>query len=86
MDVNGTNLDDAWFTVHGYRYGGGAYYDMVGWVYDDDVEIRGINTNPLSEVIELPYSLEPRHEIEVYLTDIKPNETRGYRSCEIILN
>jgi hypothetical protein len=37
----------AWFTINGQRYGEGNYYDMIDWVYDDDVEIRGINTNCL---------------------------------------
>jgi hypothetical protein len=31
----------AWFTINGQRYGEGDYYDMIDWVYDDDVEIRG---------------------------------------------
>jgi len=58
LEANGSNLGDAWFTVNGQRYGEGTYYDITDWVYDDDVEIRGINTNSLSRVLKLPYSLE----------------------------
>ncbi|MGH9984675.1 MAG: hypothetical protein ACRD8W_12035 [Nitrososphaeraceae archaeon] len=52
-------LGSAWFTINGQRYGEGNYYDVIDWVYDDDVEIRGINTNRLSKVLELSYLLEP---------------------------
>jgi hypothetical protein len=42
----------AWFIINGQRYSEGNYYDMIDWVYDDDVEIRGINTNCLSRSIK----------------------------------
>ncbi|MPZ05705.1 MAG: hypothetical protein GEU26_04695 [Nitrososphaeraceae archaeon] len=45
LEANGNNLEDAWFTINGQRYGEGSYYDMIDWVYDDDVGIRGA-TNP----------------------------------------
>ncbi len=54
---------------------------MIDWVYDDDVEIRGINTNSLSKVLELPYSLKPGQDIQVCL-----NDDKGYHLCEIIVN
>lgn len=81
LDTNGNNLGDAWFTINGVRYGEGTYYDMIDWVYDDDVEIRGINTNSLSRVLELPYSLEPGQDIQVCLHDDKV-----YHVCKIIVN
>ncbi|HZD36082.1 MAG TPA: hypothetical protein VE130_12830 [Nitrososphaeraceae archaeon] len=81
LEANGSNLGDAWFTVNGQRYGEGTYYDMTDWVYDDDVEICGINTNSLSRVLELPYSLEPGQDIQVCLDDDK-----GYHICDIIVN
>jgi hypothetical protein len=81
LEANGGNLGDAWFTVNGQRYGEGTYYDMTDWVYDDDVEIRGINTNSLSRVLELPYSLEPGQDIQVCL-----NNDKGYHICDIIVN
>ena len=81
LEVNGNNLGDAWFTVNGQRYGEGTYYDMIDWVYDDDVEKRGINTNSLSRVIELPYSLEPGQDIQVCL-----NDDKDYHVCKIIVN
>jgi hypothetical protein len=71
LGENGNNLVDAWFTLNGKRYGEGTYCDMRDWVYDDDVQIRGINTNPLSRVLELPYSLESGQEIQVCLNDDK---------------
>jgi len=81
LEVGGNNLGDAWFTINGQRYGEGTYYDMTDWVYDDDVEIRGINTNSLSRVLELPYSLEPGQDIEVCL-----NDDKGYHLCKIVIN
>jgi hypothetical protein len=81
LESNGNNLGDAWFTINGQRYGEGTYYDMIDWVYDDDVEIRGINTNSLSKVLELPYSLKPGQDIQVCL-----NDDKGYHLCEIIVN
>lgn len=81
LEADGDNLGDAWFTVNGQRYGGGTYYDMTDWVYDDDVEIRGINTNSLSRILELPYSLEPGQDIRVCLHDDK-----GYHICETTVN
>ena len=81
LEVNGNNLGDAWFTVNGQRYGEGTYYDIIDWVYDDDVEKRGINTNSLSRVIELPYSLEPGQDIQVCL-----NDDKDYHVCKIIVN
>jgi len=81
LDTNGNNLGDAWFTINGVRYGEGTYYDMIDWVYDDDVEMRGINTNSLSRVLELPYSLEPGQDIQICL-----NDDKGYHVCKIILN
>ena len=60
LGANGNNLGDAWFTINGQRYGEGSYYDMIDRVYDDDVEIRGINTNSLYRVIELPYFVGSR--------------------------
>ena len=81
LEANGNNLGDAWFTINGVRYGEGTYYDMIDWVYDDDVEIRGINTNSLSRVLELPYSLEPGQDIQVCL-----NDDKGYHLCKIIAN
>ena len=50
-------------------------------MYDDDVQIRGINTNPLSRVLELPYSLESGQEIQVCL-----NDDKDYHHCKMILN
>jgi hypothetical protein len=81
LGENGNNLGDAWFTINGERYGEGTYYDMRDWVYDDDVQIRGINTNPLSRVLELPYSLESGQEIQVCL-----NDNKGYHLCKMIIN
>jgi hypothetical protein len=81
LEANGSNLGDAWFTVNGQKHGEGTYYDMTDWVYDDDVEIRGINTNSLSRVLELPYSLEPGQDIQVCL-----NDDKGYHICDIIVN
>ena len=81
LEADGKNLGDAWFTVNGQRYGGGTYYDMKDRVYDDDVEKRGINTEPLSRVLELPYSLEPGQKIQVCL-----NDDKDYHFCKIIIN
>jgi hypothetical protein len=81
LDANGNNLGDAWFTINGQRHGEGTFYDMIDWVYDDDVEVRGINTNSLSRVLELPYSLEPGQEIQVCL-----NDDKGFHVCKIIVN
>jgi hypothetical protein len=81
LEANGNNLGDAWFTINGQRYGEGSYYDMIDWVYDDDVEIRGINTNSLYRVIELPYSLEAGQDIQVCL-----NDDRGYHVCKTVIN
>lgn len=81
LGENGNNLGDAWFTINGERYREGTYYDMKDWVYDDDVQIRGINTNPLSRVLELPYSLESGQEIQVCL-----NDDKAYHLCKMILN
>jgi len=81
LEEDGNNLGDTWFTINGQRYGEGTYYDMRDWVYDDDVQIRGINTNPLSRILELPYSLESGQEIQVCLSDDK-----GYHLCKIIIN
>jgi hypothetical protein len=81
IEANGNNLGEAWFTINGQRYGEGTFYDMMDWVYDDDVQLRGINTNPLSRVLELPYSLEPGQEIQVCLSDDK-----GYHLCKTVLN
>jgi hypothetical protein len=81
LDANGNNLGDAWFTINGQTYSEGTYYDMIDWVYDDDVEIRGINTNPLSRVLEIPYSLEPGQVIEVCL-----NDDKDYHVCKLIVN
>lgn len=81
LEENGNNLGEAWFTINGERYGEGTSYDMKDWVYDDDVQIRGINTNPLSRVLELPYSLESGQEIQVCLDDDK-----AYHLCKMILN
>jgi hypothetical protein len=71
----------AWFTINGQRYGEGNYYDMIDWVYDDDVEIRGINTNRLSRVLELPYLLGPGQDIQICL-----NDDKGYHVCKMIVN
>ena len=79
LEADGNNLGDAWFTINGQRYGEGTYYDMIDWVYDEDVKIRDIN--PLSKVLELPYSLEPGQDIQVCLSDDK-----GYHLCKIIIN
>ena len=79
LEADGNNLGDAWFTINGQRYGEGTYHDMIDWVYDEDVKIRGIN--PLSKVLELPYSLEPGQDIQVCLSDDK-----GYHLCKIIMN
>lgn len=81
LEANGNNLADAWFTINGQRYGEGSFYDMIDWVYDDDFELRGINTNSLSRVLDLPYSLEPGQDIQVCLNDAK-----GYHDCKIIVN
>lgn len=81
LEADGNNLGDAWFTINGQRYGEGSYYDMIDWVYDDDVEIRGINTNSLYRVIELPYSLEAGQDIQVCL-----NDDRGYHVCKTAIN
>jgi hypothetical protein len=81
LEANGNNLGDAWFTINGQRYGEGAFYDMIDWVYDDDVQIRGINTNTLSRVLDLPYSLEPGQDIQVCL-----NDDKGYHVCKMIVN
>ena len=81
LEAGGKNLGDAWFIINGVRYGEGTYYDMIDWVYDDDVEIRGINTNSLSRVLELPYSLEPGQDISVCL-----NDDKGYHVCKLIVN
>jgi hypothetical protein len=81
LDADGNNLGDAWFTINGQRHGEGTYYDMIDWVYDDDVGVSGINTNSLSRVLELPYSLEPGQDIQVCL-----NDDKGYRLCKIIVN
>lgn len=81
LGANGNNLGDAWFTINGQRYGEGTYYDMIDWVYDDDVEIRGINTNSLSRALELPYSLEAGQDIQICL-----NDDKGYHLCKTIVN
>lgn len=81
LKANGNNLGDAWFSINGVRYGEGTYYDMIDWVYDDDVEIRGINTNSLSRVLEPPYSLEPGQDIQICL-----NDDKGYHACKTIVN
>jgi hypothetical protein len=81
LEADGNNLGDAWFTINGQRYGEGTYYDMMDWIYDDDVQIRGINTSPLSRVLELPYSLASGQEIQVCLKDDK-----GYHLCKMIIN
>lgn len=81
LETDGNNLGEAWFTINGQRYGEGTYYDMMDWVYDDDVQIRGININPLSRVLELPYSLESGQEIQVCL-----NDNKGYHLCKMIIN
>lgn len=80
LEAEGNNLGNAWFTINGIRYDNGTYYDMSDWVYDDFVEIRGINTNPLSEVIELP-SLDPGQDLEVCL-----NDDEGYNLCKTVVN
>jgi hypothetical protein len=33
LDHNGSNVNDAWFTIDGQRYDNGSYYDMGDWVY-----------------------------------------------------
>lgn len=82
LEADGNNLvGDAWFTINGQRFGEGTYYDMIDWVYDDDVEIRGINTNSLSRVLELPYSLESGQDIQMCL-----NDDKGFYLCKIIVN
>jgi hypothetical protein len=81
LDANGNNLGDAWFTINGQRYDKGTSYDMIDWVYDDDVEILGININSLYKVIELPYPLEAGQDIQVCL-----NDDKGYQVCKIIAN
>lgn len=81
MEADGNNLGNAWFTINGQRYGEGTYYEMIDWVNDDDVEIRGINTNSLSRVLELPYSLESGQDIQMCL-----NDDKGFYLCKIIVN
>ena len=33
LDHNGSNVNDAWFTIDGQRYDNKSYYDMGDWVY-----------------------------------------------------
>lgn len=81
LEENGKNLGDAWFTINGQRYNPGTYYDMIDWVYDDDVEALGINTDSLNKILELPLSLEAGQRINVCL-----NDDKGYQACKTIIN
>jgi hypothetical protein len=81
LEQNGANLNYAWLTVNGQRYDNGTYYDTSDWVYDDDVEERGINAQPLERILILPYSLQSDQQIEVCLQDDK-----DYQSCQTVSN